>query len=94
MKLPEPYLYYADGETFTVEGVADLFSNDGGLEKLFTETQLKAEIERREAVLREVLDQLVNLQPILANGLLTEQQLQFIDPHIDEAMRVIQEVLG
>lgn len=54
MKL-EPYLYYADGETFTVEAVADLFADDSSMEKLYSESQLKAEIERRDAVLRQAL---------------------------------------
>jgi len=58
MKLPEPYLYYADGETFTVDGVADIFSNDDGLEKLYSEAQLRAEIEKRDAVLRLALEAL------------------------------------
>lgn len=54
MKL-EPYLYYADGETFTVEAVADLFADDSGMEKLYSESQLRAEIERRDAVLRQAV---------------------------------------
>jgi hypothetical protein len=35
--------------------------------------------------MKQALDALTNLQPILANGLLTDAQLKFIDPHIDVA---------
>ncbi len=37
------------------------------------------------------LDHLMNLQPILGNGLLEERQLAFIDPHIDCAIAALQE---
>lgn len=36
------------------------------------------------------LDHLMNLQPILGNGLLEERQLAFIDPHIDCAIAALQ----
>lgn len=41
-------------------------------------------VERED--LQRVLNVLVNLQPIIANGLLTKQQLAFIDPSLDVAM--------
>ena len=47
MKL-EPYLYYADGETFTVEAVADLFADDSGMEKLYSESQSKPTTQARQ----------------------------------------------
>ena len=50
-------------------------------------------MERKDALLRQALDQLTNMQPIIANGLLTTRQLQFIDPHIDAAVTAIKEAL-
>lgn len=40
------------------------------------------------------LDHLINLQPILGNGLFEERQLAFIDPHIDCAITALQEALA
>ena len=47
---------------------------------------------QRDALLEAMVaahDQLIGLQPIIANGLLTKQQLAFIDPHIDVAMETL-----
>lgn len=44
-------------------------------------------------LLQQALDDLTNLQPKLANGLLTKRQLQFIDPYIDEAMSALRTAL-
>ena len=35
------------------------------------------------------LDELKSLQPIMANGLLEQRQLDFIDPHIDRAITAL-----
>lgn len=46
MKLPEPYLCYADGETYTPQAVTELFADDSGLEKLYSENQVKELLEQ------------------------------------------------
>ena len=44
--------------------------------------------------MEKALDALTNLQPILANGLLTDAQLKFIDPHIDIASTKLREAIS
>ena len=44
--------------------------------------------------LKLALEYLINLQPILGNGLLEERQLAFIDPHIDCAIIALREALA
>jgi hypothetical protein len=39
--------------------------------------------------MKQALDHLMNLQPIIGNGLLSKHQLAFIDPHIDEAITAL-----
>lgn len=56
MKLPEPYIYYADGESYTVDAVREIFADDSGMEKLYSETQLREALASHEAVMRHVLD--------------------------------------
>lgn len=48
MKLPDPYLYYAEGETYTVDAVREIFADDSGLEKLYSEAQVKDMLEETE----------------------------------------------
>lgn len=48
---------------------------------------MKAQVEK-------ALNTLVNLQPIIGNGLLTKQQLAFIDPSLDVAMTALREALA
>ena len=55
MKLPEPYLYYADSETFTAEAVREIFADDAGLDKLYSEAQV---IVTFEPVLKQALESL------------------------------------
>ena len=43
--------------------------------------------------MKQALDALTNLQPILANGLLTDAQLKFIDPHINVAMTKLRQAI-
>jgi hypothetical protein len=43
---------------------------------------------------KTVYETLTALQPILANGLLTDKQLAFIDPHIDLALTAVRAALG
>jgi hypothetical protein len=43
--------------------------------------------------IQTALRHLTNLQPILANGLLTKEQLKFIDPHIDIALMNLRQAL-
>lgn len=50
-------------------------------------------ISRQRAVMLQALDHLMNLQPHLANGLLSSRQLQFIDPYIDEAIAALRNSL-
>jgi len=64
--------------------------NSGWYDKLLDAT-LVHHVQRR--VLKQALEALVNLQPIIANGLLTRQQLAFIDPSLDIAITAIQEAL-
>ncbi len=40
-------------------------------------------------VMQKVLSSLMNLQPIIANGLLDKRQLAFIDPHLDMACEAL-----
>jgi hypothetical protein len=47
-----------------------------------------------EKAMKLALCHLINLQPILGNGLLEERQLAFIDPHIDCAITALQEGLA
>ena len=42
----------------------------------------------------EAQRQLINLQPIIANGLLTDRQLAAIDPHIDMALQALASAEG
>lgn len=56
MKLPEPYIYYADGDTYTVDAVREIFANDSGMEKLYTEAQLREALASHEAVMRQSLE--------------------------------------
>jgi hypothetical protein len=60
-----------------------------------------AELRRLVAVNQELLEaiyeaqrQLINLQPIIANGLLTDRQLAAIDPHIDMALQALASAEG
>ena len=39
--------------------------------------------------MKQALDELESLQPIMANGLLEQRQLDFIDPHIDRAITTL-----
>jgi len=39
------------------------------------------------AALHEVQRQLMNLQPIIGNGLLDDRQLAFVDPHIEMSLQ-------
>jgi hypothetical protein len=43
---------------------------------------------------QQALNALINLQPIIANGLLTERQLAFIDPHLDVAIDALRAALA
>ncbi len=46
------------------------------------------------AVMQKVLSSLINLQPILGNGLLDKRQLAFIDPYLDVAALALIEELA
>lgn len=48
MKPPKPYLYYADGETYTPQAVAEIFADDSGLQKLYSEDQVKTLLDQAE----------------------------------------------
>ena len=53
----------------------------------------KAGEDKYKAAARLALDALINLQPIIGNGLLTKQQLAFIDPSLDIAITALKEVI-
>ena len=42
---------------------------------------------------QQALSQLINLQPIIGNGLLNKHQLAFIDPHIDQAINALRQAI-
>jgi len=47
--------------------------------------EMLADIEALREALKEAEEHLMNLQTIIANGLLDKRQREFIDPHIDMA---------
>ena len=49
--------------------------------------------DEQRAHIERALSTLVNLQPIIANGLLDRRQLAFIDPHHEIAMEALEAVL-
>jgi hypothetical protein len=61
--------------------------------RLAFNAELQHEVDKLQAAARLALDALINLQPIIGNGLLTKQQLAFIDPSLDVAITALREAL-
>jgi hypothetical protein len=56
--------------------------------------QCEEENARLMEALEEIDGRLTNLQPIIANGLLSEDQLRFIDAHVDPCIDIARAALG
>lgn len=80
----------------TIESLNDAIGGDGSLttDNLVTVSRLEDRIDALEQAGRMALGHLINLQPIIANGLLNKHQLAFIDPHMDMATDALRQALG
>ena len=50
-------------------------------------------MSKQLTAIKQALETLINLQPILGNGLLTDAQLKFIDPHIYSAIMKLRQAI-
>ena len=97
MKLPEPVAWMLNGEPYAAQQCRFFGKTFGevipGQVPLFSEPQVQEAIAHQTAAIQQALDHLTNLQPKLANGLLSDRQLLVIDAYVDEAIKSLKDAL-